>query len=87
MTKEELDKLFYSCVFGYENFNYEKYQQAIEEQNGAWFHYNDQERTDVYDESMIDYMKKCGFIVYDDPFCEMLFSGTGWVVFPPTNNQ
>ena len=87
MKKEELDKLFESCVLEYEDFDYDKYQETIEAQNGAWFYYNNQERNDVYDESMIDYMKEHGFIVYDDPFCETQFDGTGWVVFPPKEQE
>jgi hypothetical protein len=84
MTEEELYELCNSCVLENEDFDYSKYEQEIKNRSGAWFYYNNDERHDVYDESMIDYMKEQGFIVYDDPFCKEHFNGTGWVVFPDT---
>jgi hypothetical protein len=84
MTEEELCELCNSCVLENEEFDYYKYEEEIKNRNGAWFYYNNDERHDVYDESMINYMREQGFIVYDDPFCEEHFNGTGWVVFPDT---
>ncbi len=81
MTEDELKKLHESCcVDG--DFDFIKYHEVIESYKGAWFSYNNQERNDTYDRAMINYMKKSGFIVYDDPFGKD-WDFTGWVVFPP----
>ena len=83
MTKEELEELYENCKLEHDNFDFMKYDKAINDCKGAWFYYNVQERNDTYDKSMIDYMAKNGFVVHDDPFCENMSYGVGWVVFPP----
>mgnify|MGYP000851018655 CR=1 FL=1 len=82
MTKEELETLYKSCVIK-DDFNYNKYEEIIINHDGAWFKYSEEDRRDTYDKAMIDYMKKQGFLVYDDPYSRNSCCVIGWVVFPP----
>lgn len=82
MTKEELDALYESCD-SEGDFDYDKYEETINDHNGAWFKYNEEDRHDTYDEAMIDYMKEQGFVVCDDPYSKNSCCIIGWVVFPP----
>lgn len=87
MTQEELQKLYRTLVSDDEDECGDDYHKAIRERGGEWFmsfwqdHFH--ESTHV-EEDMIDFMKKQGFIVLDDPYCtEQALEATGWVVFPP----
>lgn len=82
MTKEELEALYESCMIK-DDFDYNRYEETILNNNGVWFKYNEEDRHDTYDKAMINYMKKQGFVVHDDPYSKNSCCIIGWVVFPP----
>jgi hypothetical protein len=82
MTKEELETLYKNCD-SEDDFDYDKYEETINDRNGACFTYNKEERNDTYDQAMIDYMEEQGFVIYDDPYSQNMCCNVGWVVFPP----
>ena len=85
MTEDELEFLFEMCLDEEEDLDDEKYEAAIRAKGGERFvtlwHDHHHESLHV-EEDMIKFMKKQGFIVYDDISCED-HEMTGWVVFPP----
>lgn len=87
MTELALKLLYDSCVLINGRFDHDKYQNEIDARNGAWFTYNLQEYEDTYDEAMIDYMRKQGLIVLDDPYSQSMYRAVGWVVFPKTQKE
>lgn len=83
MTKEELEALYESCVTE-DDFDFDKYDETISNNNGVWFRYNHIERDGIYNKTLVNYLKKQGFVVYDDHFSQKYVDyGYGVVIFPP----
>jgi hypothetical protein len=80
MTEEDFKLLYENCNLD-DDFDFEKYEDEIINNQGALFQYSLEDSDDTYDEAMIDYMKEQGFKVYDDPGNDEY--QIGWVVFPP----
>lgn len=87
MTEEELLKLYKSCLKKNGDLDDEKYEEAIHAVGGERFFsiWQDYHHEACHpEENMIEYMKKYGFIVCEDPEYEGgRYETTGWVVFPP----
>ena len=88
MNQKEIDDLYKSLLDDEGDLsddNWNEYYQIISDAGGAdfWAPWSDYMHDAMHpEEHMIEFMKKNGFTVLDDPHCKDS-EANGWIVFPP----